>query len=100
MTGVRPLRWWGLLAALSALVTGCGGSAGRDAPGSNGTAVAVLRRRHPVAAGYVVRYWTWLPVLAAATFVAVAAWPVGPLLAAIGVALVAGKPDLFRLPSN
>ncbi|HET6949768.1 MAG TPA: hypothetical protein VFI47_05315 [Acidimicrobiales bacterium] len=63
-------------------------------------AVAVLGRRHPAAAELVARHWTWLPVLVMAAYVAVAAWPVGALLAAAAIGIVVAWPEMFGLPTR
>jgi hypothetical protein len=60
--------------------------------------VAALSPRHPNAAAFITRYWSWLPVLAVCIVVAVLLWPVGPILVAAAIGLVVAKPELFGLP--
>jgi hypothetical protein len=62
-------------------------------------AVAVLRRRHPAAAAFVARNWTWLPLLAVVVLLMLWSWPVGALAAAIATVIVA-RPGAFGLPSQ
>lgn len=62
-------------------------------------AVALLRERHPEAAAFVARNWTWLPMVAAVVLLTMWSWGVGLLAAAIAAVVVA-RPGYFGLPSR
>jgi hypothetical protein len=62
-------------------------------------AVAALRRRHPDAAAFVARNWTWLPMVAAVVVLTLWWWPLGALAAALATVIVA-RPGSFGLPSR
>jgi hypothetical protein len=62
-------------------------------------AVALLRERHPEAAAFVGRNWTWLPMLTVIVLLTVWSWGVGLVAAAIATVVVA-RPGFFGLPSR